>query len=153
MACLSFRLADPQDYLKIAEIWDKSWKSTGVVSPEKLSVVALADRLRNMVSEGATLYSVFQDETLIGLILLIKADRCLSQVFLAPERQSQGYGCICLEFVQAQLPEGFWLSVAEDNRGAIRFYERNGLRRERREWRPEYERFDLHYVWDPTPPK
>ncbi|MEO0449710.1 MAG: GNAT family protein [Pseudomonadota bacterium] len=153
MSRLSFRTADPEDYHLIADIWDKSWKSTGVESPEKLSVTELAARLEKMVLEGASLYSVTDEETVIGLILLIEADRCLSQVFLAPDQQGQGYGPKCLEFIQEQLPEGFWLSVAEGNQGAIRFYERNGLRRERRKWRPEYERFDLYYVWDPAPQK
>lgn len=85
MSRLSFRLADPEDYHLIADIWDKSWKSTGVESPEKLSVAELAARLEKMVLEGASLYSVTDEETVIGLILLIEAEQCLSQMFLAPE--------------------------------------------------------------------
>ena len=146
---LAFSVAAPDEYLSIAEIWDASWRSTGVGSPEHLSVEQLADRLRKMVLDGAVLYSVKHDGTLIGLILLIEADRRLSQVFLAPGQQGLGFGRNCLDFVKQQLPNGFWLSVAEANHGAVRFYQRNDLIQESRFWREAYQRHDLRFVWSP----
>ena len=49
----------------IAAIWDESWVSTGVPSPEHLSLDELADRLQGYVEDGADLFAIAQSEALM----------------------------------------------------------------------------------------
>lgn len=145
-----FRAALREDYAAIAAIWNQSWQSTGVESPEPLSDADLVDRLLQLIEDGAKSFAVEQSAALVGLILLKPETSCLSQLFLAPDHQGRGLGPACLDFVRAKFPDGFWLTVAEANQGAIRFYERNGLIRQSRHWRDDYQRFDLRLAWSPT---
>lgn len=133
----------------IAAIWDESWVSTGVPSPEHLSLDELADRLQGYVEDGADLFAIAQSEALIGLILIDPAAQILSQLFLSSTAQNHGIGQLCMRFIKARMPDGFTLTVAEQNRKAIRFYERAGLVQEARIYREDYQRFDLRFRWTP----
>ena len=86
----------------------------------------------------------------IGLIVIDVDGRKLSQLFLQPGAQGRGLGQVCLSFVGGQLPDGFTLTVAEQNRSAIAFYEHEGLVCESRIYRNDYQRFDLLYRWSPA---
>ena len=144
-----FRLAEPKDYFGLAKIWDASWQSTGVTSPETLSTPELAERLKSEVSSGADLYAVEDADECLGLLMLQVPKRQLSQLFLAPDAQGRGLGVECIRFTESALPNGFWLTVAEANLRARRFYERCGLAASETVPRPEYDRMDIRYVWTP----
>ncbi|MEO1661789.1 MAG: GNAT family N-acetyltransferase [Pseudomonadota bacterium] len=145
-----FRTARADELETLAEIWNASWHSTGVESPETLSIEDLAARLSQYVSDGGALYVVEDSDAPAGLILLFAETQQLSQLFLAPNAQGKGLGQACLHFIQETLPGGFWLTVAEANAGAIRFYEANGLKCQSRDYRAAYDRFDLRYAWAPS---
>ncbi len=149
MTALSFKAARIEDLTELATIWNESWISTGVESPELLSIDALAARLNRYMDNGGELFVVEQDSAAIGLILIYAGTRELSQLFLAPSAQGRGYGRACLDFVRQKLPGGFWLTVADANLRAIRFYETNGLKFQLRNLRIEYDRYDLRYAWAP----
>lgn len=144
-----FRKARAEEINTLATLWDASWASTGVESPESLSIDDLAARLNQYILDGGALYAVERDGALVGLILLFAKTKQLSQLFLAPHAQRAGLGKACLHFVQQELPGGFWLTVAEANAGAIRFYEANELEFKSRAYRDAYDRFDLRYYWSP----
>ena len=124
---VDIRLAREDEFETLAEVWDESWASTGVESPESLTLAQLTDRLRDFHHSGAIVYTVERDQTCVGLIVNHPPAKKLSQLFLSPQAQRQGIGTLCLSFVTAQMLEGFTLTVAEDNRSAIAFYERQGL--------------------------
>jgi ribosomal protein S18 acetylase RimI-like enzyme len=144
---VDIRLAREDEFETLAKIWDESWVSTGVESPESLTLAQLTDRLRAFRLSGAIVYTVEQGQTCVGLIVTDPAAKKLSQLFLSPRAQRQGVGTLCLSFVTAQMPEGFTLTVAEDNRSAIAFYERQGLVCDERVYRQEYRRFDRVFRW------
>ena len=146
---LVIRPALDSELRKLAEIWDESWKSTKVPSPEPLSLDELAERLRGFVRSGARLFAIESSVECIGLIVIDPAQAVLSQLFLRSDAQSRGFGRKCLAFVQSELPEGFTLSVAAQNQRAIRFYERAGLTQDTRIYREEYKRFDVIFRWSP----
>lgn len=146
---LVIRPALDSECRSLAEIWDESWQSTKVPSPEHLSLDELAERLRGFVSAGADLFAIEDTGDLIGLIVLDPAREILSQLFLKPAAQNRGIGRSCMAFVQSQMATGFTLSVAEQNQKAIRFYERMGLSRDARKYREEYQRFDVIFRWAP----
>lgn len=145
----TIRLANPDEYLQIAAIWDASWQSTGVTSPETLTIEQLAERLCSEVARGLTLYAIEAEAAICGLLLINEQTRQLSQIFLAPEAQGHGLGQACMDFTKSICPGGFSLTVAEANHRARRFYEREGLRETETLYRPEYERRDIRYEWQP----
>ncbi|MEM9571962.1 MAG: GNAT family N-acetyltransferase [Pseudomonadota bacterium] len=146
---LVIRSAQDSEFRALAEIWDESWKSTNVPSPEHLSLDELTERLRGFVSTGANLFAIEDRGDLIGLIVLDPAREILSQLFLRPAAQNRGMGRACMAFIQSQMAAGFTLSVAEQNHRAIRFYEREGLSRDARKYREDYQRFDVIFRWSP----
>lgn len=145
----TIRLAHPDEYLQIAAIWDAAWQSTGVDSPETLTVEQLAARLEDEISQGLTLYAIEQDTAICGLLLINPQTAKLSQLFVAPEYQGQGLGQIGLAFAKSKCPDGFWLTVATSNHRARLFYEREGLCETETLYRPEYARYDVRYEWKP----
>ena len=68
-----------------------------------------------------------------------------------PDAQSRGAGTALLERVKAERPDGFELWVFQRNDGALRFYERHGLRLvERTDGSGNEEREpDARYEWVP----
>ena len=146
---LVIRPARESELYPLAQIWDESWKSTKVPSPEHLSLTELAGRLRGFVRSGALLFAIEEGGRLIGLIVIDPARSVLSQLFLSPAEQSRGIGRACMAFIQSQMPEGYTLSVAEQNHKAIQFYRRAGLTQDARFFREDYQRFDLILRWSP----
>ncbi len=150
---VTIRPATESELERIAQIWDESWHSTGVPSPESLSVSQLRDRLIQFSGSGANIYVVEQDQALAGMMVLDPIEQTLSQLFLAPAFQRRGLGTACLAFAKAILPGGFTLTVAEANRTARAFYAAAGLVQEARVYRAEYARHDLRLRWIPESKK
>ena len=148
-AALTIRLATKPELDRIAQIWDDSWRSTRVPSPETLSISQLKDRLIEFVASGAEIYAIERARDLIGMMVLEPDDQKLSQLFMAPAFQGQGFGSECLTYVKSKLPGGFTLTVAEANHNARAFYTAAGLIREARIFRSDYSRYDLQFRWAP----
>lgn len=151
-APVEIRPATDSDLEPIAQIWNESWHSTGVPSPEILSISQLTDRLLGFIASGADIYAVEHNQVLAGMIVLDRASLKLSQLFLAPIFQGRGLGAACLAFAKATLTGGFTLTVAEANHKARAFYAANGLIHEARIFREEYARFDILFRWVPCSP-
>lgn len=151
-APVNIRPATVSELEPIARIWDESWHSTGVPSPEILSISQLKDWLLEFIASGADVYAVEHSQALAGMIVLDRAGQKLSQLFLAPKLQGRGLGTACLAFAKTTLPDGFTLTVAEANHKAQAFYTANGLIRETRIFREEYARFDVLFRWVPRSP-
>ena len=151
-APVKIRPATVSELEPISQIWDESWHSTGVPSPEILSISQLKDRLLGFMASGSDIYAVEHNQVLAGMIVLDRAGQKLSQLFLAPMFQGRGLGMACLAFAKTALPDGFTLTVAEANHKARAFYTANGLVHEARIFREEYARFDLLFRWEPHSP-
>jgi len=151
-APVKIRPATDSELERIAQIWDESWHSTGVPSPEVLSILQLKDRLLGFTASGADIYAVEHNQIIAGMMVLDPAGHKLSQLFLAPIFQGRGLGAACLAFAKTALPGGFTLTVAEASHKAQAFYAANGLTREARIFREEYARFDLLFRWVPRSP-
>lgn len=152
-APVKIRPATDSELERIAQIWDESWHSTGVPSPEVLSISQLTDRLLGFTASGADIYAVEHNQFIAGMMVLDAASHTLSQLFLAPAFQGLGLGAACLTFAKTALPGGFTLTVADANDKAQDFYIANGLTREARFFREEYARFDLLFRWVPDSPQ
>lgn len=76
----------------------------------------------------------------------------VDHLYVHPMAQNRGLGAALLTQAKRAAPKGLQLWTFRQNRGAQRFYERNGLTiAERTEGRRNEEHLaDLRYVWRPT---
>jgi putative acetyltransferase len=130
----------PIDLSEIAELWYRSWLSSG---PED-SAVATASDLRNRLQrENWDLYLVREDGSIVAFLALDTSSAILAQMFVDPICQGRGIGHFLLGYAKGRMAGGFTLRTDETNLGARRFYEQNGLvldrcqdRRAYYRWRP-----------------
>lgn len=128
------------DFPEVADLWYRSWLSTGAEHGEGVTRDVLEQRLR---SEPWEMWTARCEGTIAAFLALDRRDACLSQLFVAPESQNQGIGLQLFRLAQSELPEGFWLRTDEGNAGARRFYDRHGLQLER------IEEGRAYYRWQP----
>ena len=113
--------------------------------------LGFADVFWKTLNLQATIFTTFFLATfaiLWGSFLALKpATGCLDQLFVLPEARGRGIGRLLLDFAKARLPGGLWLSTAEDNHRARRFYERNGFRRSEEQTHPSLGHRTIIYRW------
>jgi GNAT superfamily N-acetyltransferase len=94
-----------------------------------------------------------EDGVILGYMIL-RGDDELRHLYVEPSETRRGIGTALLDHAKRELPRGFTLWTFQENDGARRFYERNGLRAiafgdgsGNEEGVP-----DVQYEWRPTPP-
>lgn len=147
---MRIRRADPSEYDEVTRVWMAGWQSTGLGHAEDSSFEELQIKFRQQVATVWDLYVAEVDGRIAGLLALQLAQSQLDQLFLHPDFQGQGIGLALLNHAKDILPHGMWLRSAEKNYRAIRFYEKSGFKFERRDPRPEFDRFDVTYRWSPA---
>jgi putative acetyltransferase len=150
-AAPTIRPFERSDLDAVAVLWLESWLSAHVPVPRLPSVEGLREYLLRGLGEGWTAHVAETDGALAGWLALEPAARKLREIFVAPPLQRRGIGKALLSFAKDAMPDGFRLSAAGANRGACRFYEREGLVRGARE---PHERWGWHvpsirYDWRP----
>jgi len=122
-----------RDLHQTARLWAESWRSTGLDVALTASAAELyADNLQRIPREigaGWDVFLAFDDDRPVGFIAMKRPARQLDQLFVSPEAQGRGIGRMLIDFAKRQLPDGFWLRTAANNRRACAFYEREGCRR------------------------
>ncbi|MEO1405365.1 MAG: GNAT family N-acetyltransferase [Pseudomonadota bacterium] len=149
MTGITVRRAKDSEYRDLADIWMRAWQSAGLAHPNDLGFDALLDLFSNEAEHVWDLHVADLDGELAGFLALKREERKIDQLFVAPEVQGNGVGLYLLNIGKQILPEGLWLRTAEQNHNALRFYERNDFTFQRREARPEYDRFDIVLKWSP----
>ena len=129
------------DAAEVAELWYRSWLSTGAIRDDSVTPAELQRRL----GEEPWEIWVLRAGSSVCAFLAIDRDReTLAQLFVAPSAQGNGAGRDLLDLARSELPNGFRLRTDEGNVGARRFYERHGLIFDRIEAGRAY------YVWKPA---
>ena len=115
------------DRSEVAHVWCESALSswTGELRPNLRE--ELFERLPREVHGGWSVYVATRNDRIVAMLALELPERCLRELFVDPAFQNQGVGKALLAFSKGQMPDGFWLTTSVDNRGARRFYEREGL--------------------------
>ena len=130
-------------------VWMRSWESTGLGHAADLSLGELREKFEFELVNGWDLFVAVVNAKIAGLLALRPGERQLDQLFVDPRFQGMGIGLKLLNFAKQKLPDGMWLRTAEKNARAIKFYEAAGFIFERKEPRPEWDRYDAYYVWTP----
>lgn len=130
-------------------VWMRSWESTGLGHPADLTFDELREKFEYELSHDWDLFVAVVDTQIAGLLALRVGERQLDQLFVDPDFQGSGIGLKLLNFAKQNLPDGMWLRTAEKNARAIKFYEAAGFVFERKQPRPEWDRYDSYYAWTP----
>lgn len=121
---IKLRPYEPGDLEILANVWFKSWESTGVPSP--VTEKDLVTRLPADIAGGWSIRIAEMNGEIVGFIAW--HDDILSQLFVRPDMQNKGVGKYLLDFAKMQMTSGFHLTTASDSQ-AGRFYVREGLTR------------------------
>jgi putative acetyltransferase len=130
----------PTDLSEIAELWYRSWLSSG---PEDSSAATASGLGNRLLRENWDLHLVREDGRIVAFLALDTQSDTLAQMFVDPTCQGQGIGHFLLGYAKGRMAGGFTLRTDETNLGARRFHEQNGLVLDRCEDRRAY------YRWRP----
>ncbi|MEM9668559.1 MAG: GNAT family N-acetyltransferase [Pseudomonadota bacterium] len=143
------RRASRGEYSHLTQIWLDAWQSAGLAHPNDLAFDELLELFALKAETEWDLHVAEFEGEASGFLALKKAEKKIDQLFIAPAWQRLGLGSHLLSIAKDSLPNGAWLRTAEQNRKAIAFYENAGFVFNRREFRPDYGRFDVYLKWIP----
>jgi GNAT superfamily N-acetyltransferase len=121
------RLARPDEYDEIAQVWMNSWASTGLEDASNFLLAKLRARIPQEVEKGWSLYVADDRGTIAAMLALHLPLGYLDQLFVAPEYQGNDLGRKLLAFTRQQLPDEIHLRCVRENEKAWRWYEREGF--------------------------
>ena len=81
--------------------------------------------LRGEMTEGKRIWLLEDEGGAVGLVSVHGS--LIENLYVAPEKQNQGYGTMLLHFAIDQCEETPMLWILDNNHGARRLYERNGF--------------------------
>jgi GNAT superfamily N-acetyltransferase len=143
---IEIRPYEEADFDAVTRIWFESWESTQIHLPNPALHAELRERLPNEIAGGWSVYVGTAGARISGFIAL--QEDTLLQLFVAPNLQGCGVGKQLLDFVKMSRPAGFWLTTPTEGR-AVRFYEREGLRRGDTATHPRFGHEIVRYSWLP----
>ena len=121
------RLARPDEYDAVAQVWMNSWVSTGLAEASPFLLAQLRARITRETETGWDLYVADDDGALAAMLALHLPKKYLDMLFVAPEYQGRSLGRTLLAFTRRQMPDEIELRCVRENEKAWRWYEREGF--------------------------
>ena len=141
------------DHAEVARVWYESSLSSvpgHEVRPNLHD--ELFTRIPREIEAGWSLYVATNDCRVVGMLALKLREKNLHELFVDPPFQNRGVGKALLDFTKSRMPDGFWLTTMVVNRGARKFYEREGLVHKHDKPHPTHpEVMHSTYEWNPNP--
>jgi len=151
MSALTIRPARTDEYDAVADVWARSWLSTGIGSDSAVALTAIMrERIPPEIANGWTLYVADDAGAIAAMLAFRPRDGYLDQLFIAPEYQGKGLGKRLLAFTRENLPDEIWLRCVLENERAWRWYEREGFLFEKQERDPRSGFTMKYYRWKRT---
>lgn len=117
----------PQFREALCHIWFDSFLSSGLKHGDDTTVETLLERWDLEIAGRWRAIVAVDGARLLGFAAFAPETAHLHQLFVDRTAQGRGVGKHLLDAVKLQFPRGFGLNTHVDNRGARRFYEREGL--------------------------
>jgi GNAT superfamily N-acetyltransferase len=131
----------------LCRLWFDSFLSSGLAHEPGASVEGLMARWDEEIATRWRCHVAVQEGRLLGFAAYSLENRHLHQLFVDRTAQGAGVGQRLLDFVKTAMPDGFKLRTHQDNAGARRFYEREGMRLSGVERHPRYGHMACVYQW------
>jgi GNAT superfamily N-acetyltransferase len=147
MSMPEIRLARPDEYDEVAQVWMDSFVSSGLGEGSATLLAQLGARVSREIEKGWTLYVADDNGRIAAMLALHLPNRYLDQLFVAPGYQRAGLGRRLLGFTRQQLPDEICLRCIRENEAAWRWYEREGFVFEREAVEPMNGFMMKYYRW------
>ena len=141
------RLARPDEYDAVAQVWMNSWVSTGLAEASPFLLAQLRARITLETENGWDLYVADDGGALAAMLALHLPKKYLDMLFVAPEYQGRSLGRTLLAFTRQQMPDEIELRCVRENEKAWRWYEREGFVFEHEKIEPVTGYVMKHYRW------
>ena len=141
------RLARPDEYDAVAQVWMNSWVSTGLAEASPFLLAQLRARITLETENGWDLYVADDGGALAAMLALHLPKKYLDMLFVAPEYQGRSLGRTLLAFTRQQMPDEIELRCVRENEKAWRWYEREGFVFEREAFEPGIAFMMKYYRW------
>ena len=143
---LAIRTYCPQDADSVAQLWLASWRTTGVQAAARTTASDLRQRIDRELASGWDVFVAEREGVLLGFLALKRAERCLDQLFIAPDAKRRGIGRRLFDVAHTLMPAGLWLRTAADDKESRAFYEAVGMTLDRMEPHPTHGHKTAVYV-------
>lgn len=143
----AIRPAREDEYDAVARIWMTSAAAAGLCTASDDFLQKLRARIPDEIAKGWHLYVAVDDEVIVAMLALVPADKCLHQIFVAPNHLGHGIGTMLMAFAREKMPDEIWLHASTANTRATRWYESEGFVKEREEVRDDEPAPRVYYRW------
>ena len=128
---------DENDYLTLAEIWERSVRATHEFLTEA-DILDIRESLISTYFKAVNLYVIFDEDVISGFIGL--SEHCIEMLFIDSTRMGKGLGTQLVEFAKSSGADS--VDVNEQNPQALGFYQARGFHVVSRD---EYDSDGRHY--------
>lgn len=124
------RPAQVNESARVAEIFLASRKTDVPFAPLRHSDAEVRAWIHDVLIPNGTTYVCCDEEKAVGLISLSVRDGLgwIDHLYIHPESTGKGYGTFMLSFAKEKLNGPIRLYTFQQNKSALRFYQRQGFR-------------------------
>ena len=145
---LLVRRAIPVDCDEVARVWHESASNMDGAPAEMATIQGLRERIDLELESGWSLFVAERNDQMVGMLAIKPHEATLDQIFVLTDEQHRGIGKILLDVSKGEMPHGFELRMAAENRRAERFYLGAGLRLVREGTHPGNDAPVKYFRWD-----
>ncbi|MFN8535639.1 MAG: GNAT family N-acetyltransferase [Dehalococcoidia bacterium] len=140
----------PTDDVVVAEVWHRSGRDRYTFLPtwQTFTLEQARDVFHQSIAPECELWVGTIDGRIVAFLAMKMS--YIDRLYVEPSEQGNGWGRRLLEYAKDLHPAGLELHTHQENRGARRFYERNGFNAVRYGTSPPPESApDVEYHWRP----
>ena len=126
-AAITLRPYAATDEAAAIELWRRTWQMAYPQLDFSARVSWWRERWRCELVPNATITVAERDGTMLGFVTIEPGNGYLDQLVVAPEAWGSALATRLVDAAKRVAPKGIDLLVNQDNRRAIRFYEKNGF--------------------------
>jgi putative acetyltransferase len=126
-AAITLRPYAATDEAAAIELWRRTWQMAYPQLDFSARVSWWRERWRSELVPNAAITVAERDGTMLGFVTIEPGNGYLDQLVVAPEAWGSALASQLVDAAKRVAPKGIDLLVNQDNRRAVRFYEKNGF--------------------------
>jgi putative acetyltransferase len=146
---LNIRLYEPKDLKATVELWYRTWHKTFPDIQHPQPYVEWKIRFRDDLAVRGEVWVAELENQIVGLIVVMKEELELNQIFVDPLYQNRGIGSALLNKAKEICPQGLKLHTLQQNRTACLFYEKQGFQAGKLSTNQINGQPNIEYYWIP----
>ncbi|MBI4273325.1 MAG: GNAT family N-acetyltransferase [Rhizobiales bacterium] len=124
---LSLRPYKPADEPAVIELWRQTWQSAYPTLDFKSRLTWWRERWEQEIVPHATIIIADFEGQVIGFVTIDQRKGYLDQIVVMPKAWGSQLGAALMAEAKRLSPQAIYLHVNQDNKRAIRFYQKHGF--------------------------